>query len=74
MKEAILVSACLLGQRVRYDGNHAQLADSDLLTQLSDKFRVVPICPEMLGGLPTPRAAAGISPHNERIEVVNLRR
>ena len=31
IKETILVSACLLGQRVRYDGNHAQLTGSALL-------------------------------------------
>lgn len=71
MKEIILVSACLLGQRVRYDGNHAQLAESDLLTQLRAKFTVIPICPEMLGGLPTPREPAEIRHKNKRIEVVS---
>lgn len=71
IKETILVSACLLGQRVRYDGNHAQLADSELLTRLRAKFKVIPICPEMLGGLPTPRPAAEIQQRNDRIEIVD---
>ncbi len=70
-KETILVSACLLGQHVRYDGNHAQLADSELLTQLRAKFKVIPICPEILGGLPTPRPPVEIQQHKERIEVVD---
>lgn len=70
-KETILVSACLLGQRVHYDGNHAQLTESDLLTWLRTKFTLIPICPEMLGGLPTPRPPAEIQQHNGRIEVVD---
>lgn len=71
IKETILVSACLLGQRVRYDGNHAQLNDSELLIRLRAKFTVIPVCPEMLGGLATPRPAAEIQQHNGRIEVVD---
>ena len=48
----VLVSACLLGVRCRYDGK------SRPCRHLIDKLRgmaVVPICPEQLGGLPTPR-------------------
>ena len=70
-KEPLLVSACLLGQPVRYDGNHAQLDNNDLLTQLRTKFYVIPLCPEMLGGLPTPRPAAEIQQRDGRIEVVD---
>ncbi len=43
-KEALLVSACLLGERVRYDGDHAQLASAALMTQLKVNFTLVPIC------------------------------
>lgn len=54
----ILVSACLLGQAVRYDGGaHGPF------TQLLDwqaQGRVLPLCPEVAGGLPTPRPAAEI--------------
>ena len=70
-KEPLLVSACLLGQRVRYDSHHAQLDNNDLLTQLRAKFYVIPLCPEMLGGLPTPRPAAEIQRREGRIEVVD---
>jgi uncharacterized protein YbbK (DUF523 family) len=56
--EKILVSACLLGQHVRYDGGaHGPFA---LLLQWQQQGRVVPLCPEMAGGLPTPRAPAEI--------------
>ncbi|WPN47006.1 MULTISPECIES: DUF523 domain-containing protein [unclassified Pseudomonas] len=56
--EKILVSRCLLGHRVRYDGGAS--GPFDLLQQWLDEGRVVPVCPEVAGGLPTPRAAAEI--------------
>ena len=47
------VSACLLGERVRYDGGHKRSA---ILTDLlSRHFAWVPVCPEMEIGLGTPR-------------------
>ena len=51
-KQAILVSACLLGVCCRYDG--ASKPDSKI-TALREKFVLIPICPEVDGGLPTPR-------------------
>ena len=48
----IIVSACLLGCECRYDGKkkpHQQVID------LSEKHALIPICPEQMGGLPTPR-------------------
>lgn len=56
--EKILVSRCLLGHRVRYDGGAS--GPFDLLEQWIEEGRVVPLCPEVAGGLPTPRAAAEI--------------
>ncbi|WP_334598480.1 DUF523 domain-containing protein [Pseudomonas alvandae] len=56
--EKILVSRCLLGHRVRYDGGAS--GPFDQLQQWLDEGRVVPLCPEVAGGLPTPRAAAEI--------------
>ncbi|WP_262136556.1 DUF523 domain-containing protein [Pseudomonas sp. Marseille-Q5117] len=56
--EKILVSRCLLGRRVRYDGGAS--GPFDLLEQWIEEGRVVPLCPEVAGGLPTPRAAAEI--------------
>lgn len=55
--ERILVSACLLGRPVRYDGGSKPVGDP-LLLRWRDEGRLVAACPEMLGGLPTPRPAA----------------
>lgn len=55
--EIILVSACLLGINCRYDGSHAYCPEvfDDLAPH-----HFIPICPEQLGGLPTPRPPARI--------------
>lgn len=55
----ILVSACLLGDPVRYDGNSKAL-DAETLQQLQVQERVIGYCPEVGGGLPVPRPAAEI--------------
>jgi uncharacterized protein YbbK (DUF523 family) len=55
----ILVSACLLGNPVRYDGQSKALNHS-LLDKLVAEGRVISFCPEVAGGLPVPRAAAEI--------------
>lgn len=57
--EKILVSACLLGAPVRYNGTHAFVEDSVLATWQREG-RLVAFCPEQYGGLPTPRPAAEI--------------
>ena len=49
----ILVSACLLGLRCRYDGQSKPNAS---VLALGEKHDLVPCCPEQLGGLPTPRS------------------
>ncbi len=54
---AVLVSACLLGVNSRYDGSSAE--DPALIETLKTT-PVIPVCPEQLGGLPTPRAMAEI--------------
>jgi uncharacterized protein YbbK (DUF523 family) len=55
----LLVSACLLGDPVRYDGRARPLHD-EALEQLIAQGRVVRFCPEVAGGLPVPRPAAEI--------------
>jgi len=55
----VLVSACLLGERVRHNGEHTQNHDSVLQRWLREG-RVVPFCPEVAGGLPIPRPPAEI--------------
>jgi uncharacterized protein YbbK (DUF523 family) len=57
--ERILVSACLLGQPVRYDGT-GKRSDDALFELWRSQGRLVPICPEVGGGLPVPRPAAEI--------------
>ncbi len=55
----VLVSACLLGEKVRYDGADAASGSRVLRDWLSEG-RVVPFCPEVAGGLGVPRPAAEI--------------
>jgi uncharacterized protein YbbK (DUF523 family) len=57
--ERILVSACLMGRRVRYDGG-AKTSDDELLARWREEGRLVPFCPEVEGGLPVPRPPAEI--------------
>lgn len=58
--DRILISACLLGRPVRYDGTGKLLADPRL-DRWQTEGRLVPICPELVGGLPVPRPAAEIT-------------
>ncbi|WGE46612.1 DUF523 domain-containing protein [Actinobacillus equuli] len=53
----VLISACLLGDNVKYSGGNNL---SNELIALLKKYdiQLVPVCPEMLGGLPTPRPPA----------------
>lgn len=50
-----LCSACLLGIKCRHDG---QSKPNDKVIELSKKETLIPVCPEQLGGLPTPREPA----------------
>ena len=50
-----LCSACLLGVKCRYDGNSKP---NPRIIALSKKETLIPVCPEQLGGLPTPRSPA----------------
>lgn len=56
MANVVLVSACLLGLPTRYDGRSA-VSDEVLGAAAEGAYILVPVCPEQLGGLPTPRAA-----------------
>jgi uncharacterized protein YbbK (DUF523 family) len=59
MPERVLVSACLLGAEVRYHGGSARV-DSDVLQRWREEGRIVGVCPEVAGGLPSPRPPAEI--------------
>ncbi len=57
--ERVLVSSCLLGEPVRYNGCDKR-CDDEILHRWLREGRVMPICPEVAGGLPVPRPPAEI--------------
>ena len=67
--EKVLISACLAGERVRYDGRRKPLADAFLLG-LSQKNQLIKVCPEVSGGLKIPRSEAQIVKGNG-LDVLN---
>jgi uncharacterized protein YbbK (DUF523 family) len=58
--DRILVSACLLGQPVRWDGQAKTLSHC-LMTRWQAQGRLVAMCPELAGGLAVPRRPAEIA-------------
>ena len=56
-KKNILISACLLGHPCRYDGRSKPCGK---VMALAEEYNLIPICPEVLGGLPTPRVPSEI--------------
>ena len=50
--ERILISACLVGDNVKYNGGNNE---NPLIEKLLEKYELVPFCPEVEGGLPVPR-------------------
>ena len=65
------VSACLLGQRVRYDGGHR--LDQFLVGELGRYVEYVPVCPEAEAGLGIPREAMRLVGDPERPRMVTVR-
>lgn len=69
----ILVSACLIGEKCRYDGK-ANFVLS--VAKLVEEGKAIACCPEILGGLPTPREPAeiisgiGVDVLNRKAQVV----
>lgn len=65
----LLVSACLCGIKCRYDGGSNEIS---IITNLVKQGKAIPVCPEVLGGLPIPRTPAEIiSDQNGSKNVVN---
>jgi len=70
----ILVSACLLGINCRYDGGHCR---HDTILSSVPRECCLPVCPEQLGGLPTPRppteivTGTGVNILNGRTSIIN---
>lgn len=65
----ILLSACLIGHKVRYDGGDCLQQHARLQTWL-DAGQIITICPEMAGGLPTPRPPAEIQDQQNGMAVL----
>jgi len=55
--EKILISACLVGDKTRFDGKGSY---NPLVAQLLEKYELVPFCPEVEGGLRVPRKKSEI--------------
>ncbi|WP_028830231.1 DUF523 domain-containing protein [Proteocatella sphenisci] len=53
----ILVSACLLGLNCKYSGGNNI---NERIVELKNRYNLIPVCPEQLGGLATPRNPAEI--------------
>ena len=52
--ERLLISACFLGLKCKYDGGSNALP-AQILEKLRERYQLIPVCPETAGGLPTPR-------------------
>lgn len=55
--EKILISACLVGEKCKYNGGDNK---NPLIEKLLEKYELIPFCPEVEGGLSTPRDPAEI--------------
>ncbi|RBP59971.1 uncharacterized protein YbbK (DUF523 family) [Alkalibaculum bacchi] len=64
----ILVSACLAGCNCKYNGKNNNV---DQIQELVKANKAITVCPEVLGGLPTPRHPAEIQVKNGEIYVIN---
>ena len=56
----ILISACLLGENVKYDGKNNSIKDNPDFKKLFNSCILIGVCPEVEGGLPTPRTPCEI--------------
>ncbi len=64
--DKILISACFLGERVRYNGEIKSLQD-ELLNKWHQQGRLISVCPEVISGLPVPRPAAEIDQKTRQV-------
>lgn len=66
LMDKILISACFIGARVRYNGEIKSL-ENELLAQWQEQGRLVSICPEVIAGLPVPRPPAEIDASTNQV-------
>ena len=64
MKERVLVSACLVGKNCKYNGKNNK--NDKIIEFLKDK-EVILVCPEVMGGLSTPRLKSEIVLNGDQV-------
>lgn len=64
----MLVSACLLGLNCKYSGGNNY---NEKVVELIQKYRIIPVCPEQMAGLCTPRSSCEIEQNNNIRSVIN---
>jgi len=57
LREKVLISACLAGINCKFNGEN-NLLDSGILDEISKRYHLLFVCPEVFGGLSTPREPA----------------
>lgn len=74
-RECVIISLCACGVPCRYHGQThkmgQRLIKEKKLSELKSKYNVVPVCPEIMGGLPTPRCACQVTWSDEEPFVTN---
>lgn len=65
----IIVSACLAGMDCRYDGKSNEVEE---IKKLVEDKRAIIICPEQLGGMPTPRIPCEMRRNDGEIKIVSM--
>ncbi|WP_428355320.1 DUF523 domain-containing protein [Methyloprofundus sp.] len=65
--KSIAISACLLGHKVRYDGDHQE---NTIIKQLTEHFTIIPVCPEVEIGLGVPRAKIELHQQGTKIHLL----
>jgi len=68
-KQKILISACLLGCKVKYNGQDNKL-DNLFIDKLKSRYEIFSFCPEVEGGLPTPRIPCEIT-KDRKLKVIS---
>lgn len=70
MKIKVGISACLLGEKVRYDGGHK--LDHYLRDTLGQFVEWIPVCPEVECGLPVPREAMRLIKTSDKVRLITV--
>jgi uncharacterized protein YbbK (DUF523 family) len=74
-RECVIISLCACGVPCRYHGQthkmSQRLIKKKKVAELKSKYNVIPVCPEIMGGLPTPRCACQVTWSGEEPFITN---